>query len=201
MIVPKKRSSNRTTPSAPRALITKRGVEAPDEQRDGRPFITPIVSSPIAGTAQKQLARESPQPVEIKISRIGRCGDGDQVPALAAGVDRSAVRGPAPLVGAIGRVCEVHHGSDLSERNAIRVQVGVYVLGNMVWRPTPPDIVADEVCHPDERLLVALRPSEAEAAQLSEVRVISGTGTSTRSASNQGSAKQHGDGQSGQPAR
>jgi hypothetical protein len=35
---------------------------------------------------------------------------------------------------------------------------------------------------------------------LSEVRVISGIGTSTRSASNQGSAKRYGDGQSGQPA-
>jgi hypothetical protein len=88
----------------------------------------------------------------------------------------------------------------LSDLNAVRVQVAVYVLGNMVWRPTPPEIVADEVCHPDEGLLVALRPSEAEAAQLSEVRVISGIGTSTRSASNQGSAKRYGDGQSGQPA-
>jgi len=111
------------------------------------------------------------------------------------------VSGPTPLVGAIGRVCEVHHGSDLSERNAVLVQVGVYVLGNMVWRPTPPEIVADEVRRPDEGLLVALRPSEAEAAQLSEVRVISGIGSSTRSASNQGGANHHGDGQSGQPAR
>src|ERR1700733_2076662 len=98
-------------------------------------------------------------------------------------------------------MCEVHHGSDLSQRNAIRVQVGMYVLGNMVWRPTPPEIVADEVCHPDEGILVARRPSEAEAAQLSEVPVIGGIGTSTRSASNQGSADHHGDGQSGQPAR
>jgi hypothetical protein len=77
---------------------------------------------------------------------------------------RSAVRGPAPLVGAIGRVCEVHHGSDLSERNAVLVQVRVDLLGNVVWRPTPPEIVADEVRRPDEGLLVARRPSEAGAA-------------------------------------
>jgi len=98
-------------------------------------------------------------------------------------------------------MCGVHHGSDLSERNAVLVQVGMDVLGNVVWRPTPPEIVADEVRHPDEGFLVSRRPSEAGAAQLIEVSVISGTGTSTRSASNQGSANQHGDGQSGQPAR
>jgi hypothetical protein len=89
----------------------------------------------------------------------------------------------------------------LSERNAVLVQVGVYVLGNVVWRPTPPEIVADEVRRPDEGLLVARRPSEAGGAQLIEVRVISGTGSSTRSAGDQGSANQHGDAQSGQPAR
>src|ERR1700683_5325966 len=99
------------------------------------------------------------------------CADGP-----AHTLDRSAVRGPAPLVGAIYRMRGVHHGSDLSERNTILVQVGVYVLGNVVWRPTPPEIVADEVC------------------------VISRTGTSTRSASNQSGANQQGDGESGQPA-
>jgi hypothetical protein len=119
----------------------------------------------------------------------------------AAQVDRSAVRGPAPLVGAIGRMCEVHHGSDLSERNAIRVQVGVDLLGNLVVRPAPPEIVADEVRHPDDGLFVARRPSEAEGAQLIEVPVIDGIGSRNRSASNQGSASHNGDGQSGQPAR
>ena len=74
-------------------------------------------------------------------------------------------------------------------------------LGNLVVRPTPPEIVADEVRHPDEGLLVARRPSEAEALQLSEVPVINGIGSRNRSASNQGSANHHGDGQSGQPAR
>jgi hypothetical protein len=59
---------------------------------------------------------------------------------------------------------DVHHGSDLSETNAVLIQVGVDVLGNVVWRPTPPEIVADEVGHPDEGLLVAGRPSEAGAA-------------------------------------
>lgn len=112
----------------------------------------------------------------------------------------SAVRGPAPLVGAIGRMCEVHHGSDLSERNAILVQVGVYVLGNVVWRPTPPEIVADEPPHPDEGVVVIRRPGEPDGAQLSEVSVIKRTGDRTRHTSNQGGANHHGDDQSGEPA-
>jgi hypothetical protein len=48
--------------------------------------------------------------------------------------------------------------------NAVLVHVGVDVLGNVIWRPTPPEIVADEVRHPDEGLLVARRPSEAGGA-------------------------------------
>jgi hypothetical protein len=31
------------------------------------------------------------------------------------------------------------------------------LVGNLLWRPTPPEIVADEVRHPDDGLLVALR--------------------------------------------
>jgi hypothetical protein len=77
----------------------------------------------------------------------------------------------------------------------------VDVLGNLVWRPTPPEVVADEVRHPDHGGVVVRRPSEANGAQLSEVCVISGIGIRNRSASNQGSASHNGDGQSGQPAR
>ena len=98
-------------------------------------------------------------------------------------------------------MCEVHHGCDVSQRGACRVQVGVDVVGNLLWRPTPPEIVTNEVRHPDEGLLVARRPSEADTAQLSEVRVINGIGSRSRSARNQGSANHHGDGQSGQQAR
>ena len=47
-------------------------------------------------------------------------------------------------------MCEADHGCDLSEGNASRVQGGVDVLGNLVIRPTPPEVVADEVRHPDE---------------------------------------------------
>ena len=98
-------------------------------------------------------------------------------------------------------MCEVHHGSDLSQVNVIRVQVGVDTLGDVVWRPTPPEIVADEVRHPDDGLLVALGPGEAEGAQLIELAVISGIGGRNRTASSQGSAGHDGDGKSGQPAR
>jgi hypothetical protein len=91
-------------------------------------------------------------------------------------------------------MCEVHHGSDVSQRSACRVQVGVDVVGYLLWRPTPPEIVADEVRHPDEGFVVARRPSEAHGAQLSEVRVISGIGSRNRSVGNQGSANNHGDG-------
>jgi len=121
--------------------------------------------------------------------------------SLAFTLYRSAVGGPAPLVGAIGRMCEAHHGCDLSERNASRVQVGVDVLGNLVIRPTPPEVIADQVRHPDEGLVVVRRPSEADGAQLSEVCVISAIGSRNRGAINQGSANNHGDGKSGQPAR
>jgi hypothetical protein len=75
------------------------------------------------------------------------------------------------------------------------------VLGNLVIRPTPPEIVADESPHPGEGGVVVRRPTEAGGAQLSEVCVISGIGGRNRSARNQGSASQNGDGQSDQPAR
>jgi hypothetical protein len=97
-------------------------------------------------------------------------------------------------------MCEIHHRCGLSEMNASLVQDRVEVLGNLIWRPTPPEFVADDVRHPDEALVVFRRPSEAEGAQLSEVCVISGIGSRNRSVSNQGSANHDGDGQSGQPA-
>ena len=102
---------------------------------------------------------------------------------------------------AVGPMCEVHHGCGLSEMNASRVQYGVEVLGYLVWRPTPPEFVADDVRDPDHALVVFRRPSEAEGAQLSEVCVISWVGRRNRSVGNQGSANHHGDSQSGQPAR
>jgi hypothetical protein len=114
---------------------------------------------------------------------------------------RSALSGPAPKVGAISRMCKGHHGMDISERNVSRVQGGVDVLGNLVIRPTPHDVVADEAPSRGEGVVVVRRPSEAGGAQLSEVGVISGIGSRNRSASNQGSASHNGDGQDGQPAR
>src|SRR6202012_4810956 len=80
---------------------------------------------------------------------------------LAFTLCRSAMGGPAPLVAAIGRMCEAHHGCDLSERNASRVQVGVDVLANLVIRPTPPEVIADEVRHPNDGLVVVRRQCEA----------------------------------------
>ena len=115
--------------------------------------------------------------------------------------DRSAVGGHARLPGAVGRMCKAHHGCDLSERNASRVQLSVDVLGEPVWRKAPPEIVADELRHPDEGVVVVRRPSEAGGAQLSEVCVTRGIGSRNRSAGKQGSASRHGDGKSGQPAR
>jgi hypothetical protein len=70
----------------------------------------------------------------------------------------------------------------------------VDVIGDLLWRPTPTEIVADEVRHPDEGLIVARRPSDADAAQLIEVCVIEGIGGRNRGVGNQGSANQHGDG-------
>jgi transposase len=105
------------------------------------------------------------------------------------------------LTRAIGRFCEAHHGFDVFERNASRAQKGVDVVGNRVWRVTPPVVITDEVRHREDGLVAVWGPSQAEGAQLSEVRVISGIGSRYRSASNQGSANHHGDGKPGQPAR
>src|ERR1700757_4072658 len=87
----------------------------------------------------------------------------------AAQGDRSAVSGPTALQGAIGRMCEGHHGSDVCQRDVSRVQGGVDLLGNLVVGPTPPEIVADEAPHPGERSVVVRRPSEAGGAQLGKV--------------------------------
>jgi hypothetical protein len=45
---------------------------------------------------------------------------------------------------------DVHHGSDVVDPDVFRVQVGVDLVGDGLWRPTPPEIVADEVRHSDE---------------------------------------------------
>ena len=65
------------------------------------------------------------------------------------------------LTWAIGRFCEAHHGCDLSERNAFRVQGGVDVPGNRVWRPMIQAVDADCVRNPDDVGVVPRWPSEA----------------------------------------
>ena len=42
---------------------------------------------------------------------------------------------------------DVDHRTDVSQRDAVRVQVGVDVVGDLLWGPTPPEIVADQVRH------------------------------------------------------
>ena len=107
-------------------------------------------------------------------------------------------RGVAHVAGAIGRVCRVNHGSDVPQRNAPRVQVGVDVVGNLLWRPIPSGVVADDVGLPDEGLFRLGGPSEADGAQFCEVCLVIGIGSSrNRSATKQGSASHHGDGKSG----
>jgi hypothetical protein len=94
-------------------------------------------------------------------------------------------------------MCDSHHVSDISEGNVSRIQCGVDVLGNLVIRPTPAEIVADETPHCGEGEVVVRRPTEADGAQLSEVRVIGGIGNRNRSATKQCSAGHKWDGQSG----
>jgi len=80
--------------------------------------------------------------------------------------------------------------------------VGVDVVGNLLWRPIPSEVVADEVGLPDEWLFRLGRPSEADGVQFCEVCLVIGIGSSrNRSALNRGGASHHGDGKSGQPAR
>jgi hypothetical protein len=94
-------------------------------------------------------------------------------------------------------MCDADHGGDVSDRNAPRVQVGVDVLGNLVWRPAPAEIVANELRHPDHGGVVSGRPGEACGAQLSKVCVISGIGSRNRSAREEGGADHCGDDHSG----
>ena len=78
-----------------------------------------------------------------------------------------------------------HHRSDVSDADASRVQVGVDVLGDMVRRPTPAEIVANELRHPDHGGVMLGRPVEARGAQLSEVPVIKGIGSRNSRATHQ----------------
>lgn len=96
---------------------------------------------------------------------------------------------------------DTDHGSDISDRDAPRVQVGVDVPGNLVRRPAPAEVVADELRHSDHGGIVAGRPGEAGSAQLSKVCVINGVGGRNGSACNQGGTNHGSDGHSGQPAR
>ena len=57
----------------------------------------------------------------------------------------SAVRGPAPLVGAVNRTRNVHYGSDVVHMDVVRIKVGVDVVGDLLRPPTPTKIVTDEV--------------------------------------------------------
>ena len=97
-------------------------------------------------------------------------------------------------------MCDAHHRLDLANRHTPRVQSGVHLTGNLLIRPTPPEIVADEPSHPDQGGVVLRRPGEADTAQLREVCVIKRARSRTRSTGNQGSAGQQWDDQSGQPA-
>src|SRR6202012_6155664 len=97
----------------------------------------------------------------------------------------SAVGSPAPLVGAINRTRDVHHGSDVVHMDVVRVQIGMNVIGNLFRRPTPPVIVTDDQSLPDERLIVPRRPRQAGAAQLIEVVVSYGSALRRRGPADQ----------------
>lgn len=106
-------------------------------------------------------------------------------------------RGVTVVTGAIGPVCRVNHGSDVSQRDAPLVQVVVNVVGDHLWLPTPTEVVADVVRLRDECLFRLGWPIETDGAQCVEVCVILRGGCSrNRSATNQGSASHHGDGES-----
>src|ERR1700742_423730 len=78
----------------------------------------------------------------------------------AATTAAAADAGVVTSVGAIGRMRDIDHGSDIVHMDVVRVHVGVDAGGNMLWRPIKFEIVADEVRHPDERIVVAGRPRE-----------------------------------------
>ena len=94
-------------------------------------------------------------------------------------------------------MCDADHGADVSDRNAPGVQVGVDVLGNLVWGPAPAEIVANELRHPDHGGVVSGRPGEAGGAQLSKVSVIDGIGGRNGCAAKDGGADHCGNDHSG----
>ena len=106
-------------------------------------------------------------------------------------------RGGAHVTGAIDPVCRVNQRSNVSQRDAPLVQVVVNVVGDHLWLPTPTEVVADVVRLRDECLFRLWWPIETDGAQCVEVCVILRGGCSrNRSATNQGSAGHHGDGES-----
>jgi hypothetical protein len=78
----------------------------------------------------------------------------------------------AIIAGAIDVICCVDHGPDVCQRDAPLVHVIVDVIGNLLWLPSPTEVVADHVCFTDECLMGVRRPREADRVQLSEVCVI-----------------------------
>ena len=104
-----------------------------------------------AGTPEHRSLSGAPDR-EAAVHLTGRSRSAASVFAGTQGVrqsvrnrlNRSAVRGPAPLIRAIGRMCDAHHRLDLSNRHTPGVQGGVHLTGNLLIRPTPPEIVADE---------------------------------------------------------
>jgi len=164
-----------------------------------------IAEVPAGGVADITMPDGDPEPMIRDRSRL-RCNISDQ--HGERGRYRTARfmlscakgRGVAHIAGAIDLVRGVDHRSDIQQRHAPLVQVVVNVVGDLLWLPTPSEVVADEVRLTDERLIRIGRPSKADSAQLCEVGVISGSGSRNRSATNQGSASHHGDGKSGQPA-
>ena len=114
---------------------------------------------------------------------------------------RAKGRRVAVITRAIDLVRGVDHRSDVSERDAPLVEVVVNVVGDHLPRPTPTQVVADQMRLTNECFFGVGRPREADCAQLCEVRVVLGSGGSrNRGAANQGSAGHHGDGKSGRPA-
>ncbi len=115
-----------------------------DRRRESQGCATPPSTGISAAAARRRSGLvKGPPLLESGVSewRESLCPGRD--PGRSAPTCPAVWTDPARCVGAIGRVCEVHHGFDLSVVNAPAVQGRVDVPGNLVARRTRPEVIAD----------------------------------------------------------
>ena len=98
-------------------------------------------------------------------------------------------------------MCGVDQASDVEQRHALGVQAGMQVVGDLLRRPTPSEVVTHVVRLGDERLFRLGRPGETDGALLREVRIVLGARGRDAGAARKCKGNHDGDGDSDRPSR